>query len=159
MSARVTVTDNGANALLARARAMRDAKVRVGILADTPKRERTGRSGKFTLAQVAQVAYVHEFGAPGANIPQRSFIRATCDLNRGAIAALQEALAAQVLQGTTEPRAALDLLGAKVASMMQVRIASNIPPPLKPATIKRKGSSVALINTGQLRSSITWAVV
>lgn len=156
MSARVTVTDNGANALLARARAMRDAKVRVGILADTPKRERTGRSGKFTLAQVA---YVHEFGAPGANIPQRSFIRATCDLNRGAIAALQEALAAQVLQGTTEPRAALDLLGAKVASMMQVRIASNIPPPLKPATIKRKGSSVALINTGQIRSSITWAVV
>ena len=40
----------------------------------------------------------------------------------------------------------------------EAKIASNIPPALAPETIERKGSSVALIDTGQLRSSITWQV-
>ncbi len=34
------------------------------------------------------------------------------------------------------------------------KIDSNIPPPLKPATIKAKGSSIALIDTGELRREI-----
>ncbi len=37
---------------------------------------------------------------------------------------------------------------------IKLKITSNIPPPLAPETIARKGSSVALIDTGLLRSQI-----
>lgn len=35
------------------------------------------------------------------------------------------------------------------------KITSNIPPPLKPETIKKKGSSLALVDTGELLGQIT----
>lgn len=35
------------------------------------------------------------------------------------------------------------------------KVTSNIPPPLKPETIKRKGSSTALIDKGELLKQIT----
>lgn len=38
---------------------------------------------------------------------------------------------------------------------MVEKINSNIPPPLKPETIKRKGSSTALIDTGEMLGQIT----
>jgi phage gpG-like protein len=37
---------------------------------------------------------------------------------------------------------------------MVMKVESNIPPALKPATIKRKGSSVALFDTGEMYSQI-----
>ncbi len=49
---------------------------------------------------------------------------------------------------------ALTKLGMTLERAMKQKITSNIPPPLKPDTIKRKGSSVALIDTGLMRSLI-----
>ncbi len=49
---------------------------------------------------------------------------------------------------------ALTKLGMVLERAMKLKITSNIPPPLKPETIRRKRSSVALIDTGQLRSQI-----
>ena len=43
-------------------------------------------------------------------------------------------------------------------AVRRVLTQAGIAPPLKPATIARKGSSTPLINTGQLRSAITWRV-
>ena len=155
MSAKFTDTDLGADAL---ARWMRDAgrkTVRVGVLSDSPKRERDGETGALSLVEVAAV---HEFGAPSAGVPQRSFVRATVDAESAEITRLQETLGAQMLNGQVTEDQALSLIGAKVASMMQARITTNIPPPLKPETVDRKGSSVALVDTGQLKASITFAV-
>ena len=150
---RVVVKDNGASSLLARAKALRGgARVKVGILADAPKREQDG-TGSMSLLEVAAV---HEFG--GGDVPQRSFIRATVDEQRPEIERLQHKLAAQVFAGKLDPSSALELLGAKVAAMIQNRIAEGIGPALKPETVERKGSSVPLVDTGQLRSSITWKV-
>ena len=153
----VTDRDNGWKALRARVAKLKGARVRVGILDDAPKQESSGAPpSKLT---VAEVAAIHEFGAPEANIPQRSFVRATVDAKAAEIAALQHGQASAVFQGKTELGPALDRIGAKVASMMQATIAAGITPPLKPETVERKGSSKPLVNTGQLKSSITWKVV
>lgn len=154
-SSKFTDTDLGADAL---ARWMRDAgrkSVRVGVLSDSPKKDKDGEETGISLVEVAAV---HEFGAPSAGVPQRSFVRATADAEKAEIDRLQEVLGAQMLNGEVTEDVALSRLGAKVASMMQARITTNIPPPLKPETVDRKGSSVALVDTGQLKASITFAV-
>lgn len=158
-----TDTDLGADALQRMLRGVGRASVRVGILSDSPHQEREGASGALSVAEIAAVhefgaPAVHEFGAPAAGIPQRSFVRATVDAEAAEIQRLQETLFAQVIDGQTTEAQALELVGAKVAAMMQARITSNIQPPLKPETVERKGSSVALVDTGQLKSSIVWEV-
>lgn len=151
----VTIKDNGANALLKHLRdaAAHPRTVKVGVLADRPKNEHGGGSGAMSLIEVAAV---HEFGTD--TVPQRSFIRATVDEHRTEIDALETALMAQIVRGEITEEQALNLLGAKIASWMQARIAQGIPPELKPETIARKGSSKPLIDTGQLRSSLSFLV-
>lgn len=174
MSGKVADRDHGARDLLARVRAMHGNHVRVGILADAPKRDDVQQRGKHSKKKrirdkvarragaaarklsLLEVAIVHELG--GGHVPARSFIRATVDAKRADILKLQVALAQQVLLGKITPEQALSQLGAKVAAWMKTRIAEGIAPPLSEATIKRKGSSVPLIDTGQLRSSITHVV-
>lgn len=160
MTAKVTDTDRGAAELAKRLRAMGSVRVRVGVLNDAPKKTgtRTGKRGRQIqqAATLAEVAVSHEFGTD--KIPQRSFIRATVDLKAAEIATNQEKLAAQVMEGKVTPEAALERLGASVQGMVQARVAEGINPPLKPATIARKGSSKPLIDSGQLRSSITYQI-
>jgi len=170
----VKVTDHGAKDLLARARELAQGlTVRVGILDDkakdvTERKPRGAQSKKRRVRDKAaakasrrtlsllEVAVIHEFGA--GTIPQRSFIRATIDEKKADIEAELAKLARGVVGGQIEAHQALELLGAKVAGWCQSRIADGIAPTLKAATIKRKGSSKPLINTGQLRSAITWRV-
>ena len=151
---RVTVKDHGAKALLERAHKLAAGRVvRVGVLDDAPKREGEGGTGAQSLLEVAAQ---HEFGA--GRIPQRSFIRGTVEAKGAEIADLQVSLAGLVLKGKIEPDQALEQLGAKVVGMVQTRIAAGIAPALHPDTIEKKGSSTPLIDTGQLRSSITYRV-
>lgn len=161
MTARVTDNDRGARALAESLRALGKARVRVGVLADAPKKTgtRTGKRGRQIqqAATLAEVAAAHEFGT--ATIPQRSFIRATVDLKAAVIAAEQEKLAAQVVDSKITPEVAMERLGAAVQGMVQVRIAEGIGPALAPATVARKGSDKQLVDTGQLRSSVTYQVL
>lgn len=151
---RVTVKDHGAKALLERAHKLAAGRVvRVGVLDDAPKREGEGGTGAQSLLEVAAA---HEFGA--GKIPQRSFIRGTVEAKGAEIADLQVSLAGRVLKGKLDPDQALEQLGAKVVGMVQTRIAAGIAPALHPDTIEKKGSSTPLIDTGQLRSSITYRV-
>lgn len=171
MTGAVTEKDQGAREILARVRALAGGRtVRVGVLADTPKRDESSKRGKHSkkarirekvarraAPSLLEVAIIHEFGA--GPIPARSFIRATLDEKRAEIIKLQVALAQQVLLGKLTAAQALAQLGAKVASMCQARIVAGIAPPLAASTLRRKGAkSTPLIQTGQLRSSITFAV-
>jgi hypothetical protein len=105
-----------------------------------------------------EIAMIHEFGAPRARIPERSFVRAYVDLHGRDIQSWQRALVQSALRGHVNPDHILQQLGAKVVAGMQERIANGIEPPLNPVTIERKGSSVPLIDTGQLRAALTWKV-
>ena len=107
------------------------------------------REGKISNAALA---IIHEYGTD--TIPQRSFLRAWSIERREEILSNAEKAARTV--GRLGPGAAQRALGVWMAADVKKRIASNIPPPLAPSTIKRKGSSVALIDSGQLRAAVDW---
>ena len=71
-----------------------------------------------------------------------------------AIRAKMNQVASAYFAGRVEALQAIGLLGEFVASAVKAKIRSNIPPKLKQATIDRKGSSIALIDTGRLINSI-----
>lgn len=112
-----------------------------------------GREDGLTMLEVA---IWQEFG--NSKIPQRSFLREWFDENEDKAETWWTALNKQVLHGQMNQKRALELFGLRVVGEIQQRIANSIPPPNAPTTIARKGSDVPLIDTGQLRSSITHAV-
>lgn len=116
-------------------------------------------AGKGKPISVGQVAAIHEFGAPKAGIPERSFIRGAIDANQGKIRRTLNRLALAVSRGGMSANMALGILGESVSQMIKKRITDGIPPALKPATVARKGSSKPLIDTGQLLNSIGWELV
>jgi hypothetical protein len=137
------------------------AIVRVGV-----QGEKGAANHQHSKLTVAQIADVHEFGRVIVQpkmrrvivIPERSFLRKTVDIHREAIAR-REMLALQgVLYKEWPLSKALGLLGAYVVGLCQQRIANRIPPKNSDWTIAKKKSNVPLIDTGQLRNSITWKV-
>jgi hypothetical protein len=101
---------------------------------------------------VAEVGSFHEFGL--GDVPQRSFIGGWFDAERATASGYMRKAAARVTEGALTVQRALQLVGLGFVGGMQQRIAAGIAPALSETTIRRKGSSVPLIDTGQLRSSI-----
>lgn len=99
-----------------------------------------------------QIAAYHEFGTE--TIPERSFIRGTVDEQNRKIVSMIKTQQTSVIDGRFTTAQALERVGLYVVGLMQQRISSGIPPPLKPSTVMRKKSSKPLIDTGQLRASI-----
>jgi len=110
-------------------------------------------SGDIT---VANIGFAHEFGT--STIPERSFIRATTKENKKEIVKLQEKLLKKVQSGEMKVEQALGLVGSFVAGLISKKIVDIKSPPNSPRTIAEKGSSNPLIDTGQLKNSITWEV-
>lgn len=125
-----------------------DVTIVVGVHSDDANH--THGTGEGTT--VGDIATWMEFGTQ--TVPQRSFIRGWFDERQDFIASTLRAQYQAVISGKrtaeqAEARAALAFEGD-----VKQRILENIPPPLSPKTIKRKGSSLALVDTGQLRNAI-----
>lgn len=103
-------------------------------------------------------ANVHEFGSAAKNIPERSFLRAGLNKHTKDIESEATKLIDYVMEGKLRARQALELLGQKVVDWIKQYLTDLKSPPLKPATIKAKGSSNPLIDSGQLRSAIDFKV-
>jgi len=105
---------------------------------------------------VGTLAEIHEFGL---GVPQRSFLRAWADADRTKINRAWGSLLRKVLKSELTLDQALEQFGIWAQGQVQQFIAdSRVEPPLDPRTIDAKGSSTPLIDTGQLRSSITYEV-
>lgn len=108
----------------------------------------------------AEIGLVHEYGAPAAGIPARSFIRQAFERRRDELVQLQAKLSEAILAGKIDEKRAMGLLGAWGSGAIKATITRDGTfAPLKPATVKRKGSDKPLINTGQLVGAITFVVV
>jgi hypothetical protein len=108
----------------------------------------------------AQLAYIHNNGAPAANIPARPFlepglINAQTDVAAIARSSLTRALdtgdTSAIVQG-------MHRMGHAAVGHVQRKISTGPFVPLKPATIRRKGSSTPLIDTGQMRAATTYVI-
>lgn len=106
-------------------------------------------------AAVIAVAMFNEFGT--RTIPERPFIRNTIRSHRDEYIEAMAEGAAAVVRGESDIEDALSKLGLKAAGDIQ-RAMPGTPPPNKPSTVAKKGSSKTLIDTGRLRQSITWKV-
>ena len=120
-----------------------------------------GATGEEAAVTLIEVACWNEFGTE--DIPARSFIRDWFDERQEVIRGWLFNLMTAVIQGRRTKEQALELLGQQCAASIQARMAAGgpYPPPgdkLADSTIKRKGSSIPLIDTGQLRSSVSYRV-
>ncbi len=107
---------------------------------------------------VVDLAMVHEYGSSNGRIPQRSFIRSTCDAKRKEHLKIMQTLQSKIVKGSITIHQALTQLGEVVSKDMVQAINSGIEPDLAPATIIRKNSSKPLIDTGRLKGAISHKV-
>jgi len=106
---------------------------------------------------VALVATVHEFGSQSQNIPPRPYFRPTL-LNNNFYKHLRKMKFTKVMRGKLNATVALNQIGGMVADDIRMSIVSVSSPTLKPQTIKAKGSSNPLVDTGHLKQSVTHKV-
>ena len=127
------------------------ASVKVGVPGDAKESE--------TSESLAMIARVHEFGNPARGIPERSFLRGSILFNRKKYVNAAKVLSKRALDGRATADQVYGTLGQLASGDVKEYIRNADFPALKPATIRRKGSSKPLIDTGQLRQSITYIVV
>lgn len=110
---------------------------------------------------VVEVGIIHEFGAPGQNIPERSFMRTTFDDKKESWWSKTKKLKQLILSGRMTVSKALDSLGMTLERDHKSKILTQDPrwPELKTKTIERKKSSKKLIDTAQMVNSITYKKV
>lgn len=107
---------------------------------------------------IVQVGAMHEYGF--GNNPQRSFLRLPFQLHKDKIDDFIASQFAKVLEGQSVDKA-LGLIGIKAQNISTGAFTTGGYgnwPALSPGTVKAKGSSRELIDTGTLRNSISWVV-
>lgn len=101
---------------------------------------------------VIDIANIHEFGT--AEIPERSFVRAWYDQNLPRAQAQLRREVRDSLNHTGDVQRGLQRFALWVEADIVRRINEGIAPANAESTIRRKGSSTPLIDTGVLKSSI-----
>lgn len=157
--AKIEDHDKGWGSVFKRAKAAKDGRVKVGVLADDSKGGED--HGGLTVAELAVV--LHFGTAPDAEgdqrIPARPFLQMAFDQQREELGKLGARLMAEVILGERDQDKALGLLGAKLAAeAKKVITVGNQLAPNAPATVKAKGSDRPLVDTGRLLNAITWAI-
>lgn len=149
--------DLGYDALVRRVYALDSPKVSIGIHEQEGAQEHE-EAGMTVVALGA----IHEFGL--GNVPERSFIRAWFDENQDRAKEALRRLMVSVVEGKRKPQHALELFAQWALGEMQKRMADGIPPALQPETLRKKTRAgktgeKPLIDTGQLRSSLSYEIL
>jgi hypothetical protein len=137
------------------------SSVRVGFLAES-----TYPSGQY----VATIAAIQEYGAASRGIPPRPFFRNMIAKRKGE---WPDAVKELLKDNGYDALRTLQLTGEAIASQLRQSIVDTNSPPLKPATIKRKGGTSGmvynpadlstfaakpLVHTGHMLNSINYQV-
>ena len=149
MGVKVTDRDRGYAALMKRLKAEK-LSLTVGV------HEAEGSEPHGDEMTVADLATIHEFGL--GHVPERSFLRAWADEQAEEIKKDLGGIGKAVAEGKLTAEQGLERFGSLAVGQIQQRIVAGIDPPLAEETVKRKGSSTPLVDTGQLKSSITYVV-
>lgn len=97
-------------------------------------------------------------GGWGGPIPPRPFLLNAMRKNRNKYLEAMKKSARKILRGEVDTRTILNRLGAVAQGDVQQEIVDLKSPPNSPTTIKMKGSSNPLIDTGEMRQKVTWKV-
>lgn len=105
---------------------------------------------------LGDLARIHEQGL--GRVPKRAFVKPAITANRHKYAKLVKSHMTAVLKGRLRPSTLWQLVGQEAVKDIGLYMTTATFTPLAPATIKAKGSSKPLIDTGQLRQSVTYQV-
>jgi phage gpG-like protein len=148
----------------------RPAAVKVGVFgAKGDEVHKSDKGSKAATITNVEVATIHEFGL---GVPERSFLRAYVDGNESRIRLMffvqMQRLIRDALEHArpitdSDRTRVLSRVALKIVGEVQGRIKDGIAPPLAESTIRQKTvngkrGTTPLIDTGQLRSSIGFAV-
>lgn len=126
-------------------------KVRVGVLGNKNQRDE-GEAGN------AEIGLKHEFGSNTENIPPRSFIRMPLEERKADIIRDMGIISGNLMENKITQTQALKQVGVSAENVIQSAFkTSGFGKWAKNSaeTIRQKGSSKPLIDTAQLRRSIT----
>jgi hypothetical protein len=149
------VNPNAGKDLLKKINDYKKLEVAVGL--PRGKRLKNYKTGKTVL----DVGLVHEYGSISRNIPQRSFLRTPFLVKDREIKKQIEKQAINVFDKKETIFSGLSKIGIFATGVSQMAFTSRGYgnwKPLSEKTIRAKGSSRELIDTGTLRSSITYVV-
>lgn len=142
---------------------MRDIKsnyvARVGILGGDASAPHDSESGMTNSA----IGLVHEFGSQDGNIPPRSFLRMPLETQQNKLIEIFEdhpEVKKAIAEGNT--KYALKIIGFYGEQIVKDAFRSSgfgQWKPNAPATVRKKGSSRPLIDTGKLIASVSSDVV
>ena len=121
-------------------------EVRVGFLADA-----TYPDGK----PVALIAAIQNWGAPSRGIPPRPFFS---DMIQKRQHEWGPAIGNLLVNTGYDALRTLQLTGEAVAGQLRTSIVETNDPPLAPSTIRRKGFSKPLVDSGHLLNSVDYEV-
>jgi hypothetical protein len=124
-------------------REAKNARVDVGWFADK----------KHGDQQTAQIASHHEYGAPDAGIVARPMLRRTVDEHRSEYDRLRAEAYGKAIDGERIEKSLLRF-GHRVRTDVVKTITTGPHPPLKQATIDRKGFDTPLIEFGVMRDQV-----
>ena len=140
------LTDMGIDKVLENVMELGGKQVKVGIQAG---------SGSHDGVDILDIAIYNHFGT--RNIPSRPFISDCFDKNQGQISEAKKRIVYRVMEGMPASTG-LAQLGQWYQDVLKGHIRNGGWVPNAPASVKRKGSSRPLIDTGQLVNSVRWKI-
>lgn len=153
MKPKVSVT--GGDKLAQRLRQIRDQFAKTPtVLVGVPKAAGSDEDG----TKIAVIAAVQEFGSSDGRIPERSFLRVPLSAEQKRFTETIRRMVPEVVHGTATTRQMLDMVGDQAVGVVQQAISEGIAPANAPSTVKRKGSSTPLVDTGALSGAITYVI-
>jgi hypothetical protein len=132
-------------------------EVCIGIPESTAKR----RDEKGTPVNNAELLFIHTNGSPVNNIPPRPVLEPAIQKNQERVSAnLKKAVDAAVQGRQKDIMSALEMAGMDGQNIARYYFTSSLNewPPNSQETIDRKGSARPLIDTDEMRKSITYVV-
>lgn len=158
----VRITQDRAAQIMQSIRSLTRDRVLVGIPSTTAERKPDEDEG--APLNNAEIGYIHEFGAPEANIPARPFLVPGVRNAEAAIAHQLRAGALAALDGNLEgTEARMAAAGQAAVNGVVEKITTGPFAPLAPYTLERRKAKgrtgeKPLLDTGQLRRSITYVI-
>lgn len=156
--------------VMKRAEQLNHLQLVVGIPSDGKSRKSLEEGTNADITN-AELGIIHEFGVPEKGIPERSFMRSTASEEAENLSQLTNVMVTECLSGQITPKNALSQVGAYLQGKIVEKITDGEFQPNTPETLKRKLTPVKnkkkkrakdadkpLIDTGQLRASITYEV-
>lgn len=122
-----------------------------------PRQVKVGFPAGKVSGDVVNRAIWNHYGT-SRGIPSRPFLLNAIRKNRRKYIEALKTSGAKILRGEATLDQTMSKLGILAQGDIQQEITDLRTPPNAPSTIKAKGSSNPLIDTGEMRSKVTWQV-